>query len=171
MSDRKHQLLDRELDGELSEVERAELDRLTRLDPPSRRDRQAWRRVEGAIKAAYPAIDEASIARTANAIAGRAAWDTRTPVTRVVQPALHLLASWRRPLLAGSGALIVLTALAIGGDRHPGRSTVRSAAAPLVSMRRVSAPLPNVQRAPVEFDLAERTTPPHGEDAPVTIRF
>jgi hypothetical protein len=43
------QLLEKELDGALSSVERDELERLIRLEPARRREREVWRRVAAGI--------------------------------------------------------------------------------------------------------------------------
>ena len=54
MNDRVTILLDRELDGTMSDLERAELDRKILLCPEARRDRASWRKVIGAIKVEQP---------------------------------------------------------------------------------------------------------------------
>ena len=54
MKDRVSLLLSRELDGNLSDIERAELDRKILLVPQARRDRASWKKVIGTLKIEPP---------------------------------------------------------------------------------------------------------------------
>ena len=65
MSPRLHKLLARERDGDLTSLEREELERLSRLDPAVRRERAAWAEVERLLgaPAAVPAFRAHRLAR------------------------------------------------------------------------------------------------------------
>ncbi len=54
MSDRVTLLMSRELDGTMSDLERAELDRKILLRPEARRDRASWKKVISALKEEQP---------------------------------------------------------------------------------------------------------------------
>src|SRR5436853_68803 len=60
-------LMNRELDGEITPVEREELDRLSLAEPSARRAREAWKRFQAGLRREPSAasLDAAMIARRA----------------------------------------------------------------------------------------------------------
>ncbi len=153
-ADRTRWLLDREQDGELTDTERAELERLCRLDPNARRSRDGWSRVAEAMGEGYAAPDPAALQRAAKAL--RARLDEPSPRRW----------DWLRvPVLAG--ALLAVVAVASNRPDEP-KAMVAPAA---VSMQGLPVEEVQPERAPVELNLGEGLRTAKANSAPVTIQF
>jgi hypothetical protein len=146
MNDRVTMLLARELDGTLSDLERAELDRKILSFPEARRDRAGWKKVIGAIKQDAPP-KKLQLDRMAAEITKQAR--ERAPLIPMER--------MRRALLATA---VLAAAFALFTIRPPRAPVVKPAPEPVV----VAA-----EPAPVELSINPEVR--EEEVAVVTIRF
>jgi hypothetical protein len=146
MNDRVTLLLARELDGSLSDLERAELERKILLCPDARRDRAGWKKVIGALKQDGP-TRKLPLARMAAEIAKQA--HERAPILPFEKV--------RRVVLATA---VLAAGLALFSIRPPRERAVEPAPKPAVA---ASDP------APVELSIDPEVR--EEEVAVVTIRF
>jgi anti-sigma factor RsiW len=143
MKDRVTILLDRELDGSLSDLERAELERKILLCPDARRDRASWKKVIGELKAQQP-VKKLQLDRMASEIAKQA---SQRPVAIPFKRMSHAVVA--ATLMAAGFALVAL--------RPPEPVVVQQPVAAIAST------------GPVEMtiDREDREEEVH----PITIRF
>jgi anti-sigma factor RsiW len=187
MSDaRLKQLIDKALDGELSAVEREELDRLLRMHPEGRRSLVFWQRFDGAISEALdrgPKLDVARMTKRVMSEQDRGAPRRIASRIELVRP---WLAAIRRPafsrvLIVGSSlamiAALVWSNVSSRGERISERAPASSVLGVVVTAiadeateRRDTPSIANL-KAPVEIHLDEPGANGQRESAPVTIRF
>lgn len=159
MSARLSKLIARERDGELTTLEREELERLSRLDPVVRRDRAAWAEVERIIGAPRESVEFSAhrfARRISDQVRDRPVSDRPISV-RVGSPWVFALA-----------ACFVL--LAVSADRTAPSSRSRASVAKggdaVVTVTEVTEPV--ASRSPVEVRMDGFGEP---DAEPIEIQF
>jgi anti-sigma factor RsiW len=161
-------LLAKELDGDLTQLEREELERLSRIDPDSRRDRATWKRFDDALKEsidAMPRLERPRLAR--RVLAGR---DRARSIARPLWLTLP------RVVLVGSSMLILALTLWRPTESKSARAPRSGVVVTAIAgdERDISVP-PSSKDAssigPVEVRIGEIASGDDRDTTPVTIRF
>lgn len=148
--ERLRHLLDRECDGELTQVEAEELARGLWLEPELRREREVWRRLEGAASTSSPPPRLSTEGMAQRIVL---ALDQRPEVRPMARRA-----SWGWALAAASLAAAVMLFVRVGEAPNPIHPPPNPPA--LVVAKKPRA------HAPVEVDLGDPTA-----QREVEIRF
>jgi hypothetical protein len=157
-------LLDKELDGDITALEREELERLVRMEAGARRDRESWKRFDASLKTSADSLPRIDRVRLLSRVMARR--------SSPMKPAASSIKS--RAMLVGSSMLISALAIWSGvSARNKAKLPISGVVVTAVAADAGEPPLPTLASVgtPVEIRVGDLGSLDERDPSPVTIRF